>query len=464
MSLVRPLAWTVLAAAGLTVAGTTAAGRQPPKDDLPPRPRNYGDVNTYRQAGIPADKLNEAKKTFLAFADYYGQLLAHPRVHTAPQEFRPDPPPKGSLPVPPTVDQIVRDIEQVLVVPEASGKVGPNEIDYVRELGVAFDTALGPLPRAGQQVVAVAGARALAAACQSGAAAHYKTVAALLTDPTVRPEAKYYVLQAAEHLLAAYDLNDQPAGFRGRRHSADPVSVGALIAAVQKAVEDPAVIFPFVAGPDGKPVPVPQDLVPAYQFIRRQAIRALAQVRFAEFSPAKGQTLYPAFALARVAMSDPALAVPPNPSEVAEAVIGIANMNPPRALGAEPYAYAMADAIATGLATFSGPKATKADDKSIAWKGYAGRLADALKRWQALFDANYTPQAPAAPPPGVVPPVATALAAEAERLVLGPLEAGSRPGADVLARQYRDATLRTDKNYTRAPFRDNPKLVLPGKN
>lgn len=470
MPLVRPLSWTVLTAAGFALACAGAAGRQPPKDDLPQRPRNANEVANFRQFRIPAGKMKEAKEAFTAYADYAAQLLTHPRVYSAPQEFRPDGA-KGPPP-PPTLEEILGDrglIGVSILVPDPAGKLGPDDVDYVRELGVAYDAALKDLPKAGEQIVAVNGARALAAACRSGAVAHYKTVTDLINDPAVRPEAKYYLFQAAGHLLAAYDLNDAPAGFRGRKHSGDPAAVGALVAALQKAVEDPAVIFPFLAGADGKPAAVPAELVPAYHFIRREAIRALGQCRFAEFAAAKGQTLYPSFTLARVALVDPALAVPPDPNkypaEVAEAVLGLCNMNPPRALGAEPYAYAMADAIAGGLAAFAGPKAAQPEDKSVPWRGYAGRLLDALRQWQGLYDANYTPQNPTGYAADTVPAVARAVAAEAERLVLGPLESGTGRINVTGLNQYRTATLRSDKKYSPAPYRENPGLTLPvGKN
>ncbi|MBX9583229.1 MAG: hypothetical protein K2X87_23230 [Gemmataceae bacterium] len=459
MRLVRPLSWTLLAAAGFALVGPPAAGRQPAKDDLPARPKNAGDVvNVYRSAkGIPAADMKRAKETLGAYAQYVADLLATPKVYAAAQEFIP-PTVKGGGQVP-TVNEIVGDrglIDLAVLVPEPGGKVGPDNADYIRELGTAFDAALGRLPTAGDQIIAVNGARALATACRSGATAHYKTVTDLLANQNVRPEVKHHLFQAAGHLLAAYDIND----LQTRKHSGDPAATAALVAALQKAVEDPAAILPLPPGADGKPAAVPEDLAPVLRFIRREAIRALGQCRFAEFSPSKGQTLYPSYTLARVAMSDPALGVPPGPSEVAEAVIGLCNMNPPRALNAEPYAYAMSDAIASGLITFADKKAAKADDKSLPWRGYAGRLLDALRLWQGLYDANFNPAAPAAYSPTQVPAVVKALAGEAERRVLGPMESGGRIDLEGF-KQYRDATLRADKKATPAPYRENPGLVLP---
>lgn len=459
MSPLRPLSWTLLAAGGFALLGGPAAGRQPPKDDLPVRPRNAGDIPAYKQYNIPPAKMKEAKETFAAYGNYLADYLSLPRMYTAPQEFRPDPLPKNSPAVPKTLDDLFRyDIDPLILVPEPGSKVGPNDADYIRELGAALDDALGKLPKAGESVVAVNGARALAAACRSGAAAHYPTVAALLANENVRPEAKHYLFQAAGNLLAAHDLNN----YTIRRHSGGEEQVAALVAALQKAVENPNAILPTPAGVDGKPTPLPEDMVPVHQFIRRQAIKALGQCRFAELPAGKGKTIYPSFTLARVAMADPTLGVPPAPAEVAEAVIGLCNMSPPRALGTEPYAYAMADAVATGLVGFASSKFSKAEDKSIAWRGYAGRLADALQLWQAVYDANYSPANPAAVTTDQTPAVVKTLASEAGRRLLGPMEAGNPPDLNGF-RQYLDTVLRPDKKNTGAPYRDNPALVLPRK-
>ncbi|MBX9623560.1 MAG: hypothetical protein K2X82_07075 [Gemmataceae bacterium] len=456
MPATRLTSWTLLAAAGFALAAARAPG-QPPKDDFPLRPTNAGDIGNYRAYGIPAGATDKAKETFKNYAEYIAALLTNLRVYTTPQEFKSDA--AKTTTVIPTVDQILRDLELTLLVPDPNSKVGPDNADYIRELGVAYDAALGKLPENPEQVMAVNGARALAAACKSGATAHYPTVTKLLGSEAVRPEAKYYLLQAAENLLAAYDLNN----LQFRNHSAGPAEVGALVAALQAAVERPTSILPAPPGPDGKPAAgVPDDLVPVLHFVRRQAVRALGQVRFAEVAAGKDKTLYPAFTLARVAMSDPALGVPPNPAELAEAVLGLCNMSPPRALGTEPYAYAMSDAVASGLAALAAPKAQNAADKSIPWRGTAGRLADGLRLWQGVFDPNYNPARPAAANPGLVPPVVAKTAAEAERLVLGPLDAGGRVNTPGLV-QYRDAVLRADPKYKSAPFRSNPSLVLPVK-
>src|SRR5437764_705212 len=95
------------------------------------------------------------------------------------------------------------------------------------------------------------------------------------------------------------------------------------------------------------PAPTPEQQAVA-AFVRRQAVRALAQVRYASINvPPGGPTVYPSHTLARVIYSDPALSPPPNPAEIAEATLGLCNMSPPAKASNSYNADAVADAVAT---------------------------------------------------------------------------------------------------------------------
>ena len=207
--------------------------------------------------------------------------------------------------------------------------------------------------------------------------------------------------------------------------------------------------------------PLPLDQVEVLTFIRRQAVRALAQVRFGE-KIAGGPDLHPAFTLAQIAISDPAIVPPPTETEVAEAVIGICNMAPPtRAADKEPYAYAMADAVATGIATFATRRAAAPLDKSLSWRNYGARISDGLKAWRPLFDPVYNPLKPTAFSAASVPKIVDDLQAEADKRVLVPMfEANGTVDVNGL-KQFRDNTLRNDKKWTLSPFLAEPKLTLP---
>jgi hypothetical protein len=463
MRLTRCLFWTLLVAAGFALLAQPGSvrARQKDKDDLPRKPSAvFSEVSNLKTGGVT--DVAKAKATFQTFATYHAEIIAHPKVHAAPLEFKADNP---FVAKPPTVDEIITDLSRAILVPEpgARAQVGPKDADYIRELGAALDAALAKVVRENTEpVVRINAMRLLAAACRSGAHAHYPTVTSLITNANTPPEIRYYAFQAAANLLAAYDLNY----YEYRTHSNDPKVVAELIKALEAAITNPATLVPLPPAEKDKPAVIPTDQVAVVQFIRRQAVRALAQVRFAEFEVAKGgPTLYPGFTLARIAVSDPGINPPPTqPAEVAEAVIGLCNMAPPRQKGTEKYAFAITDAVATGLITFATPRAANPGDKTIPWKGTAARLNDALKGWRPLFDPGYNPLKPTAFLADLVPkPVAT-LIGEADRQVLGPLEkadAGTKVNVDSLRTFRQD--LRKQKEWSPAPFLTNEKLVLPVK-
>lgn len=303
------------AAAAAAMAVVLGAGFVFAQPGFPPRPPQYSEVIQYKGAGaIPPTSMPKAKVAFDAFAKYLAEYVSNPKTHTAPQEFRSEAPPFPAG-TPQTVDQLIAEIIRHLLVPSPIPVPNPHppfgsfnlasgaaDADYIREFGAALDQHLGAaVKQSNDRIVCVNAARMLAVACRSGAHAHYPTITELITSPNTDPEVRYYALQGAANLLAAYDIND----YRSRKHSHDAKAVGALIAAVQDCVLKSEALLPTVAVPVEKEVRkvVPPDQVPVLQFIRRQAIRALGQARFAEFDVEKGKTLYPAHTLALVAVS-----------------------------------------------------------------------------------------------------------------------------------------------------------------
>jgi hypothetical protein len=144
--------------------------------------------------------------------------------------------------------------------------------------------------------------------------------------------------------------------------------------------------------------------------MRRQAIRALAQVKFVMVAGPDGKTpIYPAHTLVRILLGDPSLPRA-RPADGAEAAMGICNMAPVRWQITRYVALpgynsdVAAEAVLQGLITFAGPRAADVDDKSLPWRLYSIRIAEALGKWRPLFDPNYDPAQPAryAPPPAAV--------------------------------------------------------------
>jgi hypothetical protein len=407
--------------------------------DDPPLPAKPGGtivdaINNYREArGISANELKNAKAVFANFAKYYADVVSHPLVYKAQQD------PSVSTPTSrvPTIDWdintgVLRDLERFLLTPTLVTPVKPEQADYIREMGIALDAALKPIIQSHpERIVRINATRLLASAAKSGAPAHWPTVTALLNDtfyqtkdkagklinlPTPT-EIKYYALQAAANLLAAYDVVE----YSVRKHSNNPKEVAALIKAVQECVENPHVLVPGIPGK--KIEAATADQLAVIAFVRRQAIRALGEVRSASFPSPDGTTLYPAFTLAKICISDPSIVPSPTPADCAEAVIGLCNMAPVY-MGNPIKGYnpdAAVEAITAGLLTFAKPRTNPAD-RSLPWRGYSARIGEALRKWRLLFDPLFNPLNPTVFNDREVPSKVNELIERVQSAILTPID------------------------------------------
>jgi hypothetical protein len=394
MPLARLASLTLLTLAGFALADS-AAGAQ----DLPRKNNDaFGNVNIFREypgGGIPKEKLPEAQKAFASFAKYYTEVLAHPLVYKAPTSFKEEKGPGGvTVPVIDGINGIMLEMERYLVIPSPDARnVSGKQADFIREMGAALDAAFKEqMENAADVIVRINTARVYVNLCRTGAAAHFPTVTAALNNANLRPEVKTYMLQAAGALLWAYD----PTELRTRRHAGDLKAVGALVEALQNNITKPELLVPGLPGNKlDEKTPIEQFQVVA--FLRRQAVKALAQCRFAVVAGPDGKTsIYPAHALCRVALADPALIFPPSPGEAADAALGILNMAPVRVLPdgraefVKGYSHEVAlEAVTSALVAFAAPRAARADDRTLPWSNYATRIAEGLLTYRKLFDPDF---------------------------------------------------------------------------
>lgn len=417
--------WTLLAAAGFALASLAApTPAQDKKDDLPKRPPAYSNALGYQRTAIQPEKLAAAKADFKAVAAFFAEYVAHPRVYSAPQEFRSDIGP--NTPQPEALDTLLGLLRDIVLMPHpviTSGtRVSGDNAVYINELAAELDAALAKVVRENPTpVVRLNATRMLAVAARSGAKVHYPTVTELLTNANTPPEVKYYAYQAAANLLAAYDFAD----YRSRKHSIadiDKVALSKLVKVVNDAVVAPVALATGGAKGQKPADPTPEQLA-VHAFVRREAVRALAKVRFASVLDQEAKTMmYPIHTLARVATSDPALQPAPGPAEIAEAVIGICNMTPTKGYNAD----AVAEVVATGLKTYAGPRAGNPADRSVAWKVYSARLSDGMRTWRGLFDNTFDPANPAKFDPTLTPNAVNNVATNALNKVLGPIDRNDR--------------------------------------
>ncbi len=395
MTLTRFTGWTLLVGAGFALfAGTAPAQPDPtlPKKDSAAvtAVTGYRDIG---RGGMSKDDVKAGKDSFAKFAKYYADVIAHPSVYKGPQEFKVE-----RLDNPYTIDGpngILVDLArfQYEPVPGSNKKATADHAVYMQEYGIAFDAALKKLIDTHQDtIVRVNAARLLAYICRGGAPVHFATLTSLLSNANTRTEVKYYLFHAAANLLAAYDVN----WIKTRNHvgqTDDPKPLGALVKALDDCVTNPAML---VAGlPKNMSDEATPDQLAVVGLVRRQAIKALAQVRYVTVAGPDGKTpLYPAYTLARVALSDPALIPAPGPADTAEAVIGLCNMAPVEVKGdrVNPVKYnadAAIEAVTAGLITFAKPRAANAFDRTLPWRSYSLRLADGLRTWRPLFDPDF---------------------------------------------------------------------------
>lgn len=467
MNLRRLPFWMLLAAAGFALLSPPAPARQAAKDELPRQPPIMTELNAFKSAPlIPPGDLNRAKEVFATFAKYQVELISSPVVYKTATEFTP---PDPRFPTK-TLDQINTELAtRFLLVPEPGGRVTPDQKDYVNEFGAALDAALkklieeGPANKEHEQIVRLNATRLLATACKTGAPAHYPTVTGLLKNPGTPPEVKVYALKAAENLLSAYDIYVNTT--KKRDHSARPKELVELIQALEDVVVAPNKLVTGQPGAGQAPPPPTPDDLAVNGYVRRQAVKALAQVRFASVTvPPGGPTVYPSHTLARVIYSDAAINPPPSPAEIAEATLGILNMNPTRNYSPE----AAADVVATGIIAFATPRAATppgTPNKDYPWRAYAARLTEGMKLWKGIFDPAFDPtqpQRPTAPPPAVVAEVTDEKTGAVGRILTPMDRLATDPTARLDIQGMTDLRDRIRKNPKRGTtlFRDVPSTSL----
>ncbi len=458
MSLSRS-AYSLVLAIGMIAGVVGSASGQ---DPLPRSPSTEAILAAKNGRGIAKKDLPTAQQNFATFAKFFADTVAHPLVYKAGQDplLKFDSAGRRI----PAIDDVIREIDRFLLVPNPfertasdnpNPKVNANNADYIREFGKALDDAFQPLIETNpSRIVRVNAMRVYASFCRSGAAAHWPRVTELLTNPNTPTEVKYYALQAAGNLLSAYDVFD----YRTRRHalSREPRAdadrdIGKLIEVVTSYINDPNTI---IAAPEAKQETRDPEREAVIAFIRRQAVRALAQVRFIGLPGSNGEIIYPSATLARVAMSDPKLLPAPSPSECAEAVLGLCNMSP-NPNGAPIKGFnpdAVAEAVANGLITFAGPRSDPSD-RSLPWRGYSMRISDAFRIWPLLFDPLFDPIQIKRFDASSGPKIINDLVARAQTSLLTPLDKVDASGKP-------DPASRPDIEGMRAflkQIRDNPK-------
>jgi len=297
---------------------------------------------------------------------------------------------------------LINDLGRWIHTPTSVPKPNVSQLDYIRELGAALDQAILTVltDKSPPPMLRISAMRMLVAAAESGAPAHWITVHKMLTDPKTAPEVLYYAIRAAEALLSSYEPSR--AGWIGANAFADEKIVVEIVRALENIVlKGPPVLDKVYISGDGEstlttapkmaePGKLAPEQIGVLQMYRYHALKALGRLKL-EVVGGKAEEARPAFTLARVAVSDPAIQPAPSTKEIGEAVVGLANIVPVKQIYADEAAYA----LAMGLRTFAYPKSVNADDNTVAWKGYALRMQTAFKAWNDAMQKSGLPPAAA---------------------------------------------------------------------
>jgi hypothetical protein len=318
-----------------------------------------------------------------------------------------------------TIDGMLAELEsRFILVPPTDVRITGAQIDYIMDFGAALDAAVVAVlsNKTPPAIIRVNAARMLALAAKTGAPAHGKTILALLDNkffkrdgkPTeTPPEVLYHTLRAAEGFLAAHDprqFETPRAGYHWQMFKADDLPdllalikvletmalkgpavadkayVPPVAPAVKAATSDPATTDPQTPAPKVEAKASTAEQIALVKYFRRQAVRALAKVRFDTLpleASAAGE-VRPALTIAKVAVADASINPTVTAAESIEAVIGLSGILPSQNLNVELVIEAVGRGVRSSYA-FQGRPQT---EKTIPWKMYSARLKVALDGWK----------------------------------------------------------------------------------
>lgn len=472
-----------LVLAGLGSGLGTARAQDVLDNKLPARPDlDYRDEQRMRamrdgKARVGGPDAAKNKAAFKAMAEHYIYAVNSPKYYgndSGDGQLKPRLP--NYL-----LDTVFTELKRFLLIPAIDSRFTTDQSEYIGEFAAALDEAVQTMLKSRDVIVRVNAARALVVVSETGAAAHAKTITALLKDPNTRPEVLLYVYKAAGNLLSAY----HPLAIRNpdpNRHAIPNELLVPLLQALENHIlKNPPVADDVViekpapkalpqggaaepaAAPEpepdaaGKldPTPLTSDQIEIIRFFRRDAVRALARVRVDVVGGDGEPEVRPAYTLALVAVSDPSILPAPGAIEVIEATLGLLHISPSNKLNIDE----LANVIAIGLGTFAQVKAAAGESPTpehqlISWKLYAAQLTAAFNYWRGSINRN--PRALAAQA------IIRSLSDVAMSEVVTRLDrTGSGVGSGINLNRLTDwMTRNVPKDSNRSLFNDSPKYKL----
>lgn len=335
---------------------------------------------------------------------------------------------------------IVQDASKRMLFTPYS-RLKPEQRQFVEEYGKKLIGLLTDLSlRSGKQLVRVNAARMASEVGRMGYDGTAELCLQILEKPDESDGVKLWALHALHNLFAI-----APDTIVEAKTVFQKKDDGVLPPLERKSIQ---ALINFI----GRTVPMPADIEPAqveaYRYVRREAIRALGQVRVQTVKNLGQAESRPAFALLKAARRDIPAPVP-NVSEMFEAVIGFCHLLPDRDRDLQ-LDYA-AHHIGIAVYEIVDYRVNNLTDQSIPWKATASRLRDALDAWRKRCEENKLQDAK----------LVKDLFDIAERDFLPQMEAGQQgilPNAQPLA-----AWLGEVKPQSKSLFKSDEKTVIQSK-
>jgi hypothetical protein len=290
--------------------------------------------------------------------------------------------------------ETVKRLGDVIIDPlNPPRKLKTDQIDVINVFGKELATQLMKLlgtpekPSGADIIIKVNAARMMSILGRSGYEGVGDHAVMVLTDPKQHHAVKFYMLEALRHLFAV------------PHPERDGKSVFSKPEAENRAIQ---VLIDFIARKPDLGADAPRDEVDAYRYIRREAVRALGQVRMSVVRVDDKVVAVPALWLLRMANADKNIVPPASLAERVEGLVGYLQLSPDKDLNMDFAVGFVAEALRDITRDFKGRHRTekpKADEKKppdrtpepsdyFPWRLTANRLDLALTGWRNAWEAS----------------------------------------------------------------------------
>lgn len=281
-----------------------------------------------------------------------------------------------------------------------AGKITSGQQELIQIFGKETMAALKPVLtlkppyNAEKTLLMINSARYVAALAKSGYEDLADTAVEMIDNPAINDAVKLYYLQALKNLFAVpnQERPDKSVITKPERE--------------RKAIKT---LIDYITRKPTISPNAPQDEVDGYRFVRREAIRALGNVRYSVVRVEGKVEMIPGLILLRVANMDKSIVPSPSLSERIEALVGYLQLAPDKEVNMDFTSWFVATvlhdlAVEYGSAKPLPPKGTAVADlpkeplperDGIAWKLAATRLGVALKAWKDHWENDLPPPRPA---------------------------------------------------------------------